>query len=205
MSSFLPSFHLSFLHSRSMTETGFGDRLFRIRAPRSTIDILRADMKTVLVAYATRHGSTREVTAEVARILRQSGIDVEIRPAREVKSLDRYGAVVLGGALYMGRWHRDARKLLKRFRRALVSLPLAVFAMGPLDTESEHVEDARAQLKKALGAVSELHPFSTAIFGGVIDPSKLPFPINRMPASDARDWDAIRSWAEETGGELASR
>ena len=56
-------------------------------------------MDTVLVAYATRRGSTREVAADVARVIRQSGVEVEISPAREVKSLDRYRAVVLGGAL----------------------------------------------------------------------------------------------------------
>jgi menaquinone-dependent protoporphyrinogen oxidase len=88
-------------------------------------------MDTGLVAYATKRGSTREVAAEVARIIRQSGPEVEISPAREVKSLDRYGAVVLGGALYMGRWHKDARRLLKRYRSELASLPLAVFALGP--------------------------------------------------------------------------
>jgi menaquinone-dependent protoporphyrinogen oxidase len=154
-------------------------------------------MDTVLVSYATKRGSTREVAADVARVIRESGPEVEICPAREVKSLDRYSAVVLGGALYMGRWHKDARKLLKRKRRELESLPLAVFAMGPGSTAPAAIEEARAQLARALNAVSEVHPFSTAIFGGVI--------AKKGGTVDARDWDAIQAWADEVVRGLSAR
>ncbi len=162
-------------------------------------------MINVLVAYATKRGSTREVAADVARVIRQSGIEVEISPAREVKSLDRFQAVVLGGALYMGRWHKDARRLLKRRRLELASLPLAVFAMGPTSGEPEALESASAELARALDNVPEVHPFSTAVFGGVIDPSKLSFPFKRMPAADARDWKAIENWADEVVRGLSAR
>lgn len=154
-------------------------------------------MITVLVAYATKRGSTREVAFDVARVIRESGSEVEIFPAREVKSLNRYSAVVLGGALYMGRWHKDARKLLKRKRNELESLPLAVFALGPGSTEPEAIERARSQLVRALDAVKDVHPFSTAIFGGVIK--------KRGETVDARDWDAIQKWAEEVVSELSAR
>ena len=159
-------------------------------------------METVLVAYATKHGSTREVAADVARFVRQAGFEVEISPAREVKSLDPYQAVVLGGALYMGRLHKDARKLLKRKRGELASRPLAVFAIGPKNTEPQELEGARAQLERALAAVPELQPLATAIFGGVVDPAKLSFPFSKMPAGDARDWEAIQAWAEEVARKL---
>jgi menaquinone-dependent protoporphyrinogen oxidase len=37
------------------------------------------------------------------------------------------------------------------------------------------------------------------MFGGKYDPAKLGFPLNKMagkePASDIRDWTAIRAWA----------
>src|ERR1035437_2829749 len=154
-------------------------------------------MITVLVAYATKRGSTREVAADVARVIRQSGAEVEISPAREVKKLDRYQAVVLGGALYMGRWHKDARRMLKRHRPELASLPLAVFALGPKEITPEAIEKAGAALARALAEVPEVHPFSTAIFGGVIDSKRLHFPFSRMPAGDARDWNAIQDWANE--------
>jgi menaquinone-dependent protoporphyrinogen oxidase len=159
-------------------------------------------VERILVAYATKHGSTREVAAEVARIIRQTGVEVEISPAREVKSLERYAAVVLGGALYMGRLHKDARRLLKRRRRELASLPVAVFAMGPRSSAPEALEEVRPQLTRALEAVPEVQPFSSAIFGGVIDPARLHFPFKNMPEVDARDWDAIRAWSEAIASRL---
>lgn len=154
-------------------------------------------MDTVLVAYATKHGSTREVAADVARFVRQAGFEVEIKPAREVKSLEPYQAVVLGSALYMGRLHRDARKLLGRKRAELASLPFAVFAMGPKNTEPQELAGADAQLKRALGAVPEIEPLTTAIFGGVMK-----FGKKRM--LDARDWKAIQAWAEDVARKLGT-
>jgi menaquinone-dependent protoporphyrinogen oxidase len=158
---------------------------------------------TVLVAHASARGSTREVAAAVAATLAEQGVGVEVRPAAEVESLDAYDAVVLGGSLYYGRWHRDARGFLRRHRGALASRPLAVFGMGPLTLADDEVAGSRAQLDRALAKAPHVRPASVAIFGGVVDPAKLRFPLNRMPASDARDWDAIEEWAAGLAETLA--
>lgn len=150
----------------------------------------------VLVAYASKRGSTREVAEAIAETLRRHGLSVEIEPAGAVASVEDYGAVVLGGSLYMGRLHADARRFLDAHRAALARRPLAVFAMGPQTLEESDVAGSRAQLDKALAKVPELEP-AVAVFGGVVDPSKLRFPLSRLPASDARDWDAIAAWAAE--------
>ncbi len=160
---------------------------------------------SLLVAYASKHGSTREVAGEVAARLRERGLAVELRPAGEVAGLDGYDGVVLGGALYMGRLHPDARRFLKRHRTALAALPLAVFAMGPRSLEEKEVAGSRSQLDHALEAVPELEPVSLSIFGGVLDPEQLSFPFNRMQAVDARDWIAIHDWADMLAATLGSR
>jgi menaquinone-dependent protoporphyrinogen oxidase len=151
----------------------------------------------VLVAYATKAGSTREVAEAVARTLREHGLDADLRPADEVGTLAPYSAVVLGAAIYSGRVHKHARSFLRDHRAELAERSLAVFAMGPQTMAEKEVDSTRAQLDHALAAVPELEPASVAIFGGVVDPGMLRFPFNRMPASDARDWDAIRGWADE--------
>jgi len=161
--------------------------------------------RRVLVAYATKRGSTREVAESVSATLRAEGLQADCQPAAEVEDLDGYAGVVLGGALYMGRWHPDARDFLKRHRRLLATLRLAVFAMGPRTLADSDVEESRKQLDNALAMVPELEPVSVGIFGGVVDPAKLRFPFNRMPASDARDWDAIHAWAQDIAVELRSR
>ena len=162
-------------------------------------------MSRVIVAYATRAGSTHEVAERIGTELRTEGLDVDVRAAGEVDGLDGYDGVVLGGALYMGRLHRDARRFLRRHRKRLGRLPVAVFAMGPLTLEEDDLAGARRQLDAALARVPEVEPLEVAIFGGVIDPARLRFPLNKMRASDARDWDAIDAWARLVGRRLGER
>jgi menaquinone-dependent protoporphyrinogen oxidase len=150
----------------------------------------------VLVAYATKAGSTREVAEVVARTLREHGLEADVRPADEVGTLAPYGGVVLGAAIYMGRVHKAARRFLRTHREQLAERPVAVFGMGPAALTEADVASSRAQLDHALAPYPELPLATVAIFGGVVDPGKLRFPFNRMPATDARDWTAIRSWAD---------
>src|SRR5258705_197527 len=83
----------------------------------------------------------------------------------------------------------DARQFLARHRAELARTPVAVFAMGPQTLEAKDVAASRGQLEQALAREPDVQPVSVAIFGGVVDPAKLHFPLSRMPASDARDWD----------------
>jgi menaquinone-dependent protoporphyrinogen oxidase len=157
---------------------------------------------TILVAYGTKHGSTREVAHAVAETLEEHGLDVDTLPAARVDDLSPYAGVVLGGAMYMGRWHPDAVRFLEQHRKALAVMPVAVFGMGPRTMEEHDAEESRAQLVKALEKVPEVDPYAVAVFGGVINPRSLRFPFNRLPASDARDWSAIRAWATDVAGTL---
>jgi menaquinone-dependent protoporphyrinogen oxidase len=158
---------------------------------------------SVLVAYATRYGSTREVAEAVAATLRERGLAVNIQPARDALTLDGYGAVVLGAPLFMFRWHKDAHRFLSRHRDALKERPVAIFALGPFHDEEKELLDARAQLDKALAQYPWLTPVALEIFGGKFDPAKLGFPwtllpaLRKMPASDARDWTAIGAWVSD--------
>jgi len=153
--------------------------------------------KPILVVYATKHESTHEVAETLAARMRERGREVDVRPAAEVGTLKPYGAVVLGGALYTGRWHRDARRFLARHRAELASLPIAVFAMGPLEMTPTDVAGSRRQLDHALAKEHDLEPVAVTVFGGVVDPAKLRFPFTHMDATDARDWQAITAWADE--------
>jgi menaquinone-dependent protoporphyrinogen oxidase len=156
----------------------------------------------VLVAYASKHGSTREVAERVAEVMRGAGLDVDVMAAADVGLLRGYDTVVLGGALYTGRLHKDARRFLARHREALSVRSVAVFAMGPKSLEPSEVSGSRGQLDRALAKTPEIEPTSVAIFGGVVDPGKLRFPFSRMPASDARDWHAIETWAAELAARI---
>jgi len=146
----------------------------------------------VLVAYGSKRGSTRAVADAVAATLRAQGWVVDVEPAGTVKQVSRYDGVVLGGALYGGRWHRGARRLLKRQRRGLATKPVAVFAVGPRKNEQAAFERSRLQLERELGKAPEVEPAATAVFGGA----------DRERGIDLRDWDAIRAWADKVGAAL---
>ena len=157
----------------------------------------------VLVGYATRYGSTQQVAEAVAAMLREGGLEVDIQPMRKVRTLAGYSAVVLGAPLFMFRWHKDALRFLSRHRQALKERPVAVFALGPTHDpyDEEEWQDSCAQLDKELAKFPWFTPVALEMFGGKYDPTKLRFPINLLagkePASDLRDWTAIRAWASD--------
>ncbi len=157
----------------------------------------------VLIAYASKHGTTREVAESIAQTLEERGLAVEIEEAGRVRDITRYDAVVVGGGLYMGKWHIDARRLLKRHREALAGKRLAVFGMGPDSLEESKVAESQKQLDRALAAVPELEPIAVTIFGGALEPESWRFPLNRLPAFDARNWDAIEDWAVDLVARLS--
>jgi menaquinone-dependent protoporphyrinogen oxidase len=156
----------------------------------------------VLVAYASKHGTTGEVAESIAETLQGLGLVVEIREARRVDDIAPYDAVVIGGGLYMGKWHADARHMLKRHRQELAGRRLAVFGMGPDSLDESKVAESRRQLEHSLAATPELEPIAVTIFGGALKPESWRFPFNRLPAFDARDWDAIRGWSKEVAAKL---
>lgn len=164
----------------------------------------------VLLAYATTHGSTREIAEAVAGTLREQGLAVDVLPARQAKALSGYQAVVLGAPLYMFRLHKDARGFLARHQKAFgAGLPIAIFAGGPFGDSDEKVwAEVRQKLVEELAKFPWLKPLAVEVVGGKFDPAGLRFPWNLMPymktqpPSDLRDWDAIRAWAVDLAAKI---
>ena len=161
-----------------------------------------------LVAYASKYGSTEQVAEAIAATLRERGLEVDLQPARAVQSLAGYQAVVLGAPLYMFHWHKDALRFVSKHRQALTQRPVAVFALGPFNDVEKEWQEVRAQLDKELAKFPWLVPVAVEIFGGKFDPARLRFPYNlipalkQMPASDIRDWTAIRAWASDLAAKI---
>jgi len=159
----------------------------------------------ILMAYASKYGSTQEVAEAIAATLGERGLSVDLQPMRQVRTLAGFGAVVLGAPLYFGLWHKDALNFLSRNEDALPQRPVAIFALGPNSEDEKEMQGSHAQLDKELAKFPWLAPVVIEVFGGKY-PAKLRLPesliaslpaspLHGMPASDVRDWTVIRAWA----------
>jgi menaquinone-dependent protoporphyrinogen oxidase len=160
-------------------------------------------MTNVLVAYASKHGSTREIAEAIAIVLREEGHDVDLRAARDVRSLGATGAVILGSALYAAHWQRDAARFVRRHLAALQERPVWLFSSGPLDDSATRgrlpVPEPVAAGTAAVGARDH------RIFGGRLLPDTPGVDAHILathPTGDFRDWESIRAWARSIAAEL---
>jgi menaquinone-dependent protoporphyrinogen oxidase len=161
----------------------------------------------VLVAYATKYGSTREIAAFIGETIRgalgDSAVELEVIEARAVRDVTGYDAVVLGSALYAAHWQRDANRFVTRHREVLAQRPVWLFSSGPLDRSAD------AGVLPATPAVAQLigpiEPRDHRTFGGrlLADTPGLDAQILAThPTGDFRDWTAIRAWATRIATEL---
>jgi menaquinone-dependent protoporphyrinogen oxidase len=156
----------------------------------------------VLVAYATKLGSTAEIAETIAHALRDNGHRALAVPARDVASLDDWDAVVLGSAVYAAHWQRDARRFVDRFREELRARPLWLFSGGPLDRRLARIDQPitpdGASITDGLGARGH------RTFGGRLAPGAdvSPQVLQTHHFGDFRDWQKIVEYAWNIGRDL---
>jgi len=172
----------------------------------------------VLIAYATRHGATAGIAGRIAAALTAAGLTAEARPVEDVKNIEPYEAVVLGGAAYMLHWLKPALAFARRHREELAARPVWLFSSGPLgtdlvDKDGKNVLEA-TRPKEFDELTTLLHPRGEQVFFGAYDPDAppvgagerlvrhMPAARDALPAGDFRDWQAIDAWAARIAAEL---
>lgn len=160
----------------------------------------------ILVTVASRHGATAEIGEKIGSILQDAGHDVVVEPPQAVAALDGFDAVVLGSAVYAGRWIDDARRFAERHHAGLRDRPLWLFSSGPIGTPLAPTEESRDGVRVA----SELGAREHRTFAGRLDPSTLTWverTVTRMvkaPDGDFRDWSAVVAWGREIADSLTA-
>lgn len=166
--------------------------------------------KNILVTYASKYGATKEIAAKIGEVLRQDGLQVDILPVQGVRDLSGYGAVILGSAVYIGKWQKEAIKFLQTHETSLRDRPVWLFSSGPTG-EGDPVQLVEGKCLPAdLQPVADrIQPRDVAVFHGHINPDKINFiekwAIKRLvkkPFGDFRDWDSIIAWATRTANAL---
>lgn len=157
----------------------------------------------VLVAHASKYGATAEIAQRIGDVLEQAGLQVVVQPAEQVRDVTPYSAVVLGVAVYMGQWRKEAVKLLEANSAPLAGKDTWIFVSGPTE-EGDPVELMEGWVipNKLKPLVDQISPHEVAVFHGAIDPDKLNFMERtviktvKAETGDFRDWKAIEAWAQ---------
>jgi menaquinone-dependent protoporphyrinogen oxidase len=151
----------------------------------------------VLVAFASEQGSTAAIAHDIARALRERGLEVDCLPATSVRDVTPYEGVILGSGVFLPRRGSDGQGFLPRHAAALRSRPVWLFAAGPLggtappagsalDAAEDDPESPLARVARSVGARG-LAAFGSSMAEAV---------DTEHPPSAARDRERVRGWAE---------
>jgi menaquinone-dependent protoporphyrinogen oxidase len=168
-------------------------------------------MTRLLVAYATRHGSTQGVAERIGARLRESGAGAEVRPVDgpDLLDIDGYDAVVLGSPVYNQHWLPEADRFAEAHAESLAALPLWLFSVGTFGDTKPLIGGLMKREPHNIADLSaHLAPREYRVFAGVIDRHQWPF-LSRLfyhslggGLGDNRDWDEIDRWARRIAQEL---
>ena len=158
---------------------------------------------SILVTYASKRGGTKGLAEMVADDLRGEGFTVDLVPADQVRRCDGYDAVIVGGALYALRWHRDAKRFVRRHTGDLRRCPTFFFSSGPLDDSASNkdippVKGVQALMKR-VGARGHV------TFGGRLSPDATGFAASAMAKKNAGDWrdpGKVEAWVHSIAPQL---
>jgi menaquinone-dependent protoporphyrinogen oxidase len=145
----------------------------------------------ILITVASRHGSTREIAEMLAQELRMADHSVDLRNIEEGPSIALYDAVIIGSAIYMGKWRPSAEQFVQDNRVRLGEVPIWLFSSGPLGHENPQPTGDPKQV-----FVGKLDKHSLGVG------ERLIVRAVGAPEGDFRDWAAIRSWARDIAGVL---
>jgi menaquinone-dependent protoporphyrinogen oxidase len=157
----------------------------------------------ILVTYASKYGATQEIARKIGEVLRQAGLQADILSVDSIRGLAAYKAVILGSAVYIGKWPKEAETFLRTNEKILADRPVWLFSSGPTG-EGNPVELVEGwRLPDAVKPVADrIHPRDIAVFHGYINPDKINFiekwavkSLVKKPFGDFRDWGSIVTWA----------
>jgi menaquinone-dependent protoporphyrinogen oxidase len=160
----------------------------------------------ILVTAASRHGSTAEIAEVIGEVLAGSGLDVVVREPAAVGALAEFDAMVLGSAVYAGRWLQPARALADRCADELAAGDVWLFSSGPIgDPPKPEVEPTEVELLVGRTGAHGHRTFPGRLARADLGlPEKLVVAALRAPEGEFRPWDEIRAWATEIAASLAS-
>ena len=164
----------------------------------------------ILVAYASKHGSTKEIADFIGKTLTDNGVDVDVYYVGAVTNLTDYDGVVIGSAVYAEQWRPEAAQFVRLRADVLAEKPVWLFSSGPTGHGNATDLLGGFVFPKNLEAYRQtIKPVDTTVFHGNLDLTKLTLAelmiVNGYggPLGDYRQWDDIQQWANNIVATLA--
>lgn len=164
--------------------------------------------ESVLIAYATKHNTTKEIAEAISKTLNTAGLAAAALPAKDLGDVASYRAVIIGSPIYAGRILKEAVSFAEKNAKGLEDRPVYAFTVGLGVTER-----SEENLKKADAALA---PLRNAVplagvehFAGRFDPSYFTvigflMKLGGKKYEDHRNWERVREWAGKIAKDLAS-
>ena len=167
----------------------------------------------VLVAYASRTGFTKGIAEFIGEKLRGRGMQVDVQAAESVKSPEGYDAFVIGSAVYMFHWLKEAKSFVSKNRALLRTRPVWLFSSGPVGTKTTDAQGRDLREVSGPKEIDELQeatkPRDHRVFFGALEGTRLKGAMGfmyrmvrrsesareSMPEGDFRHWQEIEAWA----------
>lgn len=168
-------------------------------------------MTKVLVAFATRFGSTREIVSAIVAELRSEGFDAHAAEATSALNPDDYDAFVIGSPLYGSKWMGAAGMFAAITSERIAGKPVALFSVGTLGVTNAEAGQAEhdAFITNLKAVAPKLNVIDDAVFTGYFERSNLPWYLRIIdrfaptPQGDHRDWPAIQTWAKSVAAKFS--
>jgi menaquinone-dependent protoporphyrinogen oxidase len=182
-----------------------------------------------LIVYGTRYGATASTSEEIAKTLRQEGLEVRVVDAKQerIRDIAEYDLVIAGSGIQVGKWTSEPEEFLKRFQKELARKKVALFVSCGAgckalnEGRSDMIAKARGEFLEEKAAKYNLQPIALGLFSGVYNYKKVPWWAKKALEAgrpkieaayketqpgvyDTRDWDAIRIWAKELSQKVSN-
>jgi menaquinone-dependent protoporphyrinogen oxidase len=161
----------------------------------------------ILVAYASTKGSTKEVAETIGKVLREPGATVDVLPVEHVTDLNPYNAVVIGSAIYQGKWLMQALSFVRANQKKLQQIPVALFSTSI--TMREDTPETRQTVLGYMIPVRSLLPQvkvdDIGLFAGMYNARQWTDTLYHetdYPEGDFRQWEAIHDWCVQVEGNV---
>ncbi|POH62077.1 flavodoxin [Cryobacterium zongtaii] len=168
----------------------------------------------VAVVCASQYGATLGIAERIGAELGLAGLDARVYDAAQpphAEDVAGFDAFVVGSAVYMGHWLKDATTFVRRYQPTLLEHRVWLFSSGPLGSATTDADGTDVRESTVPAEIADfdntVRPVGHRVFFGAIDPDalslghrvirKFPGAAEKIPAGDFRNWPEIEAWARE--------